>query len=300
VTTSSPDLAEQFDALRPRLLGVAYRVLGTLDDAEDVVQETWLRLERSDSEAIRDLGAWCTTVTGRLALDALTSARARRESYVGPWLPEPLVGDAVAVAPAGVPDDPAERVTLADSVSLALLVVLESLSPAERTSFVLHDVFGLDFGAVAEVVGRTPGACRQLAARARQHVRERTPRFEAPQAEQRRVLQTFLSACMGGDLAALVEQLDPDVVLRSDGGGVVTAARRPVSGADNVGRFLQGIVAKGMGPQVALEEVTVNGGPGVVARVAGAPIAVLALVVAEGRVSEVHIVMNPDKLRRVS
>jgi RNA polymerase sigma-70 factor (ECF subfamily) len=297
---SAEDLAERYAALRPRLLGVAYRVLGTLDEAEDVVQETWLRLQRTDVEEIRDLTAWCTTVAGRLALDALTSARARRESYVGPWLPEPIVGDRNAVAASAPPVDPAEHVTLTDSVSMALMVVLESLSPAERTSFVLHDVFGMEFDGVAEVVGRTPAACRQLAARARRHIRERTPRFDARPEEQRRVLDAFLGAAVGGDLGALLEVLDPDVVLRSDGGGLVSAARRPVSGADNVGRFLHGLITRQMGgPDVTAEVTTVNGAPGVVARSAGSVIAVLTLAVADGRVKEIAIVRNPEKLRRV-
>ena len=195
-------LAEQFEELRPHLRAVAYGTLGTLAEADDVVQEAWLRLEQTDVAEIRDLRGFLTTVVGRLALDALGSARRRREKYVGPWLPEPLVDD-----------DPADRVTLDESVTMALLVVLETLSPAERTAFVLHDVFGMSFADVAEVVGRSPAAVRQLGARARKHVDEGRPRFPASREEHERIVGAFVGALGEGDVDAMLKLLDPDVDL---------------------------------------------------------------------------------------
>jgi RNA polymerase sigma-70 factor (ECF subfamily) len=191
------ELAEAFEAQRPRLVRLAYATTGSLAEAEDCVQEAWLRLRRvADPGSIRDLGAWLTTTVSRLALDALGSARARRERYVGPWLPEPLVEDLSGT-------DPADRVTLDESVSMALLVVLERLSPAERTSFLLHDVFGMSFAEVAAVVGRSPAAVRQLASRARQHVDGGRPRFPPTRAQQEELLTAFAVACAGGDLECL-------------------------------------------------------------------------------------------------
>jgi RNA polymerase sigma-70 factor (ECF subfamily) len=279
-----------FEALRPRLVRVAYATLGSVSEAEDVVQEAWLRLQRSAPGEVRDLQAWLTTVVGRLALDALGSARARRERYVGEWLPEPLVG--------GEPD-PADRVTLDEQVSLALLRVLEALSPAERTAFVLHDVFGHSFDEVAEAVGRTPQATRQLASRARRHVETGRPRFPASPGEQARVVTAFASAAAEGDLDALVAVLDPDVTMRSDGGGRVTAARHPLHGADRVARALVAMARKNLtrGPgRAAL--VSVNGGPGIVYELAGER-SVMAFTVDGGRIAAIDIVRNPDKLTHV-
>ena len=201
-------VAERFAQARPRLLRLAYSELGDLGEAEDVVQEAWLRLERVDADAIENLDGWLTTVIARLALDRLRSARARRETYVGPWLPEPLVSE-----------DPADRVTLDESVSYALLTVLEQLSPAERTAFVLHDVFDVPFGEVAEVVGRTPEAVRQLASRARRHVDRERPRFTASRDEHERAVRAFAQAVGEGDLEGLVEVLDPDAVWTSTAAG---------------------------------------------------------------------------------
>lgn len=222
---ASPErMGAEFDRLRPYLLRVAYSHLGSLSEAEDLVQEAWLRLARVDRAEIRDLRAWLTTVISRLAIDALTSARARRECYVGPWLPEPLVGDVADGA------DPALRTDLDEDVSLAMLVVLESLSPAERSAFLLHDVFGYSFDEVAGIVNRTPGAARKLAARARAAVEAHRPRYPARAEEQRRIAKAFLDASTGGDLASLLALLDPSVTFRSDGGGLVPR-RAPCSPA---------------------------------------------------------------------
>ncbi|MBB2913192.1 RNA polymerase sigma-70 factor (ECF subfamily) [Streptosporangium becharense] len=285
---SDEDLAAEFGTIRPRLVGVAYGLLGSLDEAEDVVQDAWFRLGRADRSAIEDVTGWLVVTVSRLALDVLRSARVRREEYVGPWLPEPVVTDG----------DPADRVTLDESMSLAMLVVLESLSPAERTSFVLHDVFGLSFGEVARAVGRTPAACRQLAARARRHVAARAPRFEVDAAEHRRVVEAFARASQGRDIDALLALLDPEVVLRSDGGGVVRAARRPIHGAARVARFLVG-VAERYGAGRRLAPVTVNGLAGLLWSWNGEVGGVYGLTVSDGRITEIDIVMNPEKLRSV-
>ncbi|GIH80340.1 RNA polymerase sigma factor SigJ [Planobispora longispora] len=285
---SDEELAAEFAAIRPRLVGVAYGLLGTVDEADDVVQDAWLRLIRADRSQIDDVTGWLVVTVSRLALDVLRSARVRREKYVGPWLPEPVVTDG----------DPADRVTLAESMSMAMLVVLESLSPAERTAFVLHDVFGLPFAEVGRAVGRTAAACRQLAARARRHVSARAPRFDVDTAEHRRVVAAFAEASEGRNLEALLELLDPDVVLRGDGGGVVSSARRPILGADRVARFLLG-VAERFGAADDLRRSTVNGRPGLLRFQRGELVGVMGLTVAGGRITEIGIVMNPEKLRRI-
>lgn len=286
-------LAERFEELRPRLSRLAYSQLGSLAEAEDVVQEAWLRLERTDDGAIDDLQAWLMTVVSRLALDALGSARMRREHYVGPWLPEPLVGVA------GDDADPADRVTLDETVSHALLFVLERLSPAERTAFILHDVFGYAFDEVGDVVGRTPAAARQLASRARRHVVEQRPRQSGTAEDQRRVVEAFAAAAAGGDLGALLTVLDPDVVMRSDGGGRVQAARTALVGADRVSRALVALARRHAGQSEA-RVADVNGLPGLLMRnrIDG-QVSVLAFTVDTGRITTVHIQRNPDKLRHV-
>lgn len=293
----SEALAAAYEAERPRLVRVAYAILGSHAEAEDVVADCWLRLVDADAaDPVRDVGAWTTTVVARAALDVLRSARRRRETYVGPWLPEPLVGGPGAV-PAGAggpthPVDPADRVTLDDSVHYALLVALERLSPAERTAWVLHDVFGLPFDEVARVVGRTPAAVRQLARRARGHVAEGAPRFGVDARTHDRVVGAFLAAAAGGDLAGLVGLLDPSVVLTSDGGGVVNAARRPVVGPDRVARFMAGVARKD--GEVAL--VPVNGRTGVALVRDGSLHSVVSFTVVAGLVTRVDIVLAPDKL----
>jgi RNA polymerase sigma-70 factor, ECF subfamily len=278
-------LAEGFALARPRLLRLAYSELGDLGEAEDVVQEAWLRLQRVDAEAIRNLDAWLTTVVARLALDRLRSARARREIYVGPWLPEPLGSD-----------DPADTVTLDESVSYALLAVLEQLSPAERTAFVLHDVFDLPFDDVADVVGRTPEAVRQLASRARRHVRQEQPRFAASRAEHDRAVRAFARAVSEGNLEGLVAVLDPDVVWTSDGGGRATAALKPMHGATRVARAWAALSRRTTHGPV---EVELNGRLGLLLTSRDGHRAALSFVVAGGRVTRIDAVRNPDKLRRL-
>ncbi|WP_244931032.1 RNA polymerase sigma factor SigJ [Nocardioides sp. W7] len=293
----SDRLAEEYDAARPRLVRVAYAILGSHAEAEDVVADCWLRLVEADRrDPVRDVLGWSTVAVSRAALDVLRSARLRRERYVGPWLPEPVVTPAVAAA-----GDPAERVTLDESVRYALLVVLEQLSPAERTAWVLHDLFGMAFPEVAAAVGRSPAAVRQLASRARRHVAERTPRVDVDRSAHDRVAAAFAVAAAGGDLAALVRTLDPEVVLTGDGGGVVNAARRPVLGPDRVARFVLGTLrrtAAGTGRSVVVE---VNGATGfAVVEEDGHVSTVLSLTVDDDRVTRVDIVRAPDKLAGIA
>jgi RNA polymerase sigma-70 factor, ECF subfamily len=278
-------VAERFARARPRLLRLAYSELGDLGEAEDVVQEAWLRLGRADAETIESLDAWLTTVVARLALDRLKSARARRETYVGPWLPEPLTSE-----------DPADRVTLDESVSYALLTVLEQLSPAERTAFVLHDVFDMPFDDVAEVVGRTPEAVRQLASRARRHVNGESPRFAASRDEHDRAVRAFAQAVAEGNLEGLVAVLDPDVVWTSDGGGRASAARRPLLGGARVARAWATLSRRATHAPV---EVELNGRLGLVLASMDGHRAALSFVVSDGRITRIDAIRNPEKLRRL-
>ena len=289
--TGEAELAAAFSAARGRLVRVAYAVLGSHAEAEDVVADCWLRLVNADRrEPIRDVDAWATVAVARGALDTLRSARVRREVYVGPWLPEPVVEE--------LAEDPAERVTLDERISFALLVVLETLTPAERTAWVLHDLFGMPFDQISEVVGRTPAAVRQLASRARTHVQSQTPRFPVTPAGHSATVSTFLQATVGGDLKALIEALDPDVVLTSDGGGVVSAARRPIYGADRVARFLYGIAAK-VASRGWLKIVGVNGSPGLGLFEGDDLTGVVSFTLADDRIVRLDLVMAPAKLPRV-
>jgi RNA polymerase sigma-70 factor, ECF subfamily len=286
-TTTSEEATREH---RHELLALAYRLLGTVGEAEDAVQEAYLRLERHGTEGIDNVGGWLNRTTSRLCYDRLTSARARREVYVGPWLPEPLVTD-------GTTDDPVE---LAESVSMAFLVVLESLSPAERVAFLLHDVFGYDHAELAAILDRSEPACRQLVSRARKHVQARRPRFEPDAGARARVADRFLTACRTGDLEALLATLAPDVVLRSDGGGKVSAARRPVEGADRVARFLEGL-ARQAPADVVLEPRWINGTPGVVIGTSdGTIVVVFVLDVADDTIRSIAAIRNPDKLTHLA
>jgi RNA polymerase sigma-70 factor, ECF subfamily len=281
------ELAAAYNAARPRLVRLAYAVIGSASDAEDVVSDGWMRLVSADArDPILDIETWATVTVTRLALDLLKSARVRRERYVGPWLPEPVVETT---------NDPADRVTLDESVSYALMVVLETLSPAERTAWVLHDLFGLPFPEVADIVGRTPAAVRQLAARARRHVADNAPRLTVTATEHDAAVAAFLAASAGGDLAGLLRILDPDVVLTSDGGGLVNAARRPVLGADRVSRFILGIASKVREGQ-RLESVGVNGSAGL-ALYDGEQVAiVISFTVLDAKITRLDFVLAPDKL----
>jgi len=277
----SDRLAAAYDAERPRLVRVAYAILGSHAEAEDVVADCWLRLVAADErEPVRDVAAWATVTVARAALDVLRSARVRRETYVGPWLPEPVVGDL------------ADQVSLDDSVRYALLVALERLTPAERTAWVLHDIFEMPFDEVADAVGRSPEAVRQLARRARQHVAAGTPRVTVDAGTHDRVVGAFLGAAAGGDLAGLVRLLDPSVVLTSDGGGVVNAARRPVLGPDRVARFFAGVAQK----DGQVEIVDVNGRTGIAWRVDGRLHSVVSFTVDGELITRIDIVLAPGKL----
>ncbi len=287
---SGTDATEVFQQHRPVLLGVAYRMLGRVADAEDVVQEAWLRWASADAEAVRSPKAFLVRVTTRLAIDRLRSAQSRRETYVGPWLPEPLPTDVSSA----LEPDAAERVTLGESVSLALLVVLESLSPLERAVFVLREAFGFPYAEIATVLDRGEPAVRQLAGRARSHVAERRPRYEVDPAQQRDLTERFLEAARKGDMAALLELLAPDARLIGDGGGKAKAPMRTITSATKVSRFFAAIVQQsGLGAQLNFLEL--NGGPAVLAVVDGAGV-VMQLDVADSRIQCVYLIANPDKI----
>lgn len=296
-------LAAAYAAARPRLVRIAYAVLGGRADAEDVVSEVWVSLAQADArEAVLDVDGWATVAVAHRALDVLRSARVRRESYVGPWLPEPILGPLgdtglVSSGSAGDAVDPADRVTLDETVSFALLVVLETLTPAERTAWVLHDVFGMPFPEVAAAVGRTPAAVRQLAARGRRHITAGAPRVGFGADEHQAVVAAFLRAASDGDLPGLLAVLDPDVTATSDGGGQVRAARRPVRGADKVARFVLGLAAKVPADQ-RIDLVTVNGAPGFAVVERDRPVLIASVTARHGRIQRLDFVLAPDKLPR--
>ncbi|MGH2489619.1 MAG: RNA polymerase sigma factor SigJ [Candidatus Limnocylindria bacterium] len=277
-------LTREFERYRPYLRAVAYRMLGSVTEAEDALQETWLRLDRRPPDERSNLRPWLTTVVGRICLDMLRVRRSRREDYAGSWLPEPVV----------TTDSPEEDAVLADSVGLALLVVLETLSPAERLSFVLHDVFAIPFDKIAGVLDRSPTAARQLASRARRRVRSARPEPDADLAVQRRVVDGFLAAARSGDFDALLAVLDPEVVLRTDGGGEGGLARPPVIGAHEVVEVLR-TRASTFAPLG--RRAIVNGGPGVVVQSHDKVLAVVGFLVRGGRIREIDIVGDPTKLR---
>lgn len=289
---SGPGDAELFTSERSRLLGLAYRVLGGMADAEDVVQEAWLRWAAADTAVIQRPSAWLTTVTTRLALDRLKAAQRRRESYVGPWLPEPIVTPPVASP------GPEESAEVAESLTLAFLVVLEQLDPLSRVVFLLTDVFACPSDEVANTVGKTAGACRQIASRARRKVRDAGP--HSASAAHRPVIDNLLAAVSTGDISATMALLSPDVVLVTDGGAQRHAARRPVIGPWRVGRFLTN-VAKRLPAGSLLEPVIVNGSPGYrLRRISGEEDAAIAFDVTGGVVSAIWLVTNPEKLTGMS
>ena len=281
---------------RGRLINLAYRLLGSLAEAEDAVQETyarWYAMTPEQQDAIESPAAWLTTVASRICLDLLGSARARRERYVGEWIPEPLPGQAQwASARPGA--DPADRVTLDESVSMAFLVVLESMTPAERVAFILHDVFGYSFAEVAQIVGRTEGACRQLASSARRRIRAaQAP--ASPTAQQADLVRAFKQAWEAKDIGALIGLLDPDATATADGGGLVKAELHPIEGAEQIARFF--VERASLAPNVSMLERTVNGQPGLVIRLDDVTVNVMAFDVAGDRIKHIWAVLNPEKLR---
>jgi RNA polymerase sigma-70 factor (TIGR02957 family) len=280
---------EAFVAHRNLLFTVAYEMLGSAADAEDVLQETWLRWVKVDPAEVRDQRAYLVRITTRMALNRLRTMKRRKEAYVGPWLPEPLL-----TAP-----DVAENVELAESVSMALMLVLETLSPTERAVFVLREVFELGYDEIADAVGKTPAAVRQIAHRARKHVDARRPREAVSASETRAVLESFQRALEGRDLQGMLDVLAPDVVLLSDGGGVKQAALRPVTGASKLVRFVLGGIGR---TEAALtsEPTVVNGSPALVLRLDGEIDGVLAVRLENGRITGVYYVRNPAKLTRVA
>ncbi|MBZ6209103.1 RNA polymerase sigma-70 factor [Streptomyces olivaceus] len=286
--------ADVFEEHRPVLLGVAYRMLGRLADAEDVVQEAWLRWSGADRSAVREPRGYLVRVTTRLAVDRLRQIKSRGETYVGPWLPEPCVTHFGDAGP-----DTAEQAVLADSVSLAVLVVLESLSPLERAVFVLREAFGYPYAEIAAMLERGEPAVRQLAGRARRHVDERRPRYDVDPAQRRDLTERFLAAAAGGDLAALLELLAPDVRLVGDSGGKSRAPLRELEGSDKVARFLQGAARKSV-PDLTHRLLEINGGPALLVLSGGTPDSVFQLDVSGGRVQAVYIIRNPDKLRSLA
>jgi RNA polymerase sigma-70 factor (ECF subfamily) len=274
-----------FNEHRELLIGVAYRVLGRASDAEDVVQDAWLRWVNARPSEVANPQAFLVRVTTRLAIDQLRRVKTRHESYVGPWLPEPLLTD----------HDLTENAELAESVSMAMLIVLETLSALERTVFVLREAFGMPYAEIAEILGRSEPAVRQLARRAREHVRERRPRFDTDQATRRRVTERFLAATVSGDLDDLLAVLAPRVTLVGDGGGRARAPLHPIYGADKVARFLVALSSEPL-PDAHLCVAQVNGGPGIVATLQGRPVATVILDVADGVIQTIHLVANPHKL----
>ena len=280
---------------RRHLINVAYRLLGSLAESEDAVQEAyarWYALPRSRQDEIASPGAWLTTVTGRICLDVLGSARARRERYVGAWLPEPLPGRAERDRGSDALD-PADQIVLDESVAMAFLVVLESMTPAERVAFVLHDVFRYPFAEIAGILDRTPAACKQLAASARR--RTRVERAPAPAAEHADTVRRVRRAWEDKDIAALVDLLDPAAVMTADGGGMAGTVLQPIEGGARIARYMAAIADKA--PGLELLERSVNGAPGLVARHAGTITTVASFDIADGRITRLWVVRNPEKLR---
>ncbi|MFB4317713.1 RNA polymerase sigma factor SigJ [Actinomadura sp. 21ATH] len=282
-------LGELFEEHRTHLKAVAYRMLGSLAEADDAVQEAWFRLARSDTAAIDNLGGWLTTVVGRVCLDMLRSRRLRGETPLESRLPDPVVREQAA--------DPEHEVLMADSVGLALLVVLESLNPAERLAFVLHDMFGMPFEEIAPIVDRTPAAARKLASRARQRVRGAAPEPDPDPVAQRRVVDAFLTAARGGDLEGLVAILDPDVVLRADSGRALPGGMRVLRGVEAVSG--QAATFRRMATAAEARPVLVNGAAGLVNTIDGRLISIISFTVTEERITAIDILSDPDRLARL-
>ena len=282
-------LAERFEQERPQLRRIAYRMLGTVEEADDAVQESWLRLSRTDESSVQNLGAWLTTVVSRVSLDMLRARRSRREEYVGSWMPEPIVS--IDERPG-----PEEQALIADGVGLALYVVLETLSPSERLAFVLHDMFAVPFEEIAAIVGRSPEATRQLASRARRRVRGARAEPDVELTDQQRVVDAFFAAARNGDFDALLELLDPEVALRVDAGPGSPLAHPPI-----VGRAAVLAEAQRWSALTPLSRpAIVNGAAGAIVGRPGRPFAVVGITVANGRVTALDFVVDPAKLARIT
>jgi RNA polymerase sigma-70 factor (TIGR02957 family) len=286
---------QTFSEHRKLLFAIAYRLLGSAADAEDAVQDAWLKWSAADRSAVSDPKAYLGRIVSNLAMERLRSTRRQRETYVGPWLPEPILTEADAI----------EDVATAESVSLAMLVVLETLSPLERAVFVLKEVFDFSYAEIADAVDRSESAVRQAGHRARNHIAARRPRFEADRSKKRAVTERFFAATTGGDINALMELLAPDVTLWTDGGGKVRQAMRPIMGAANVARWIAGTIQRPYEgveiAEMAAEVVDINGGPGIVIRGAGRIIATLTVDLdPDGRIEAIHNVANPDKLHAIA
>lgn len=281
---------ETFNNYRAYLFAIAYRMLGSAMDAEDMVQETYLRWQNSDVQTVESLKSFLAAIITRLCIDYLRSARVQRETYFGEWLPEPVW---MGTAPANE-----ENVLFAESISMAFLVLLESLSPTERAAFLLHDVFAYDYAEVAEMVDKSEDNCRQLVSRARRRVQDGRPRFEATATEQQQITAQFAQACLDGDLTGLLTLLAEDVVEYADGGGKVTAAINPIYGSDRVARYLLGLTKK-LSAETSVQAGIVNNQPAIILYQDGRPFSVTVLDIANGRIQRIYTVINPDKLQHL-
>ena len=288
---TSTSRIRDFDRYRPLLFSIAYRMLGSVMDAEDIVQEAFVRWQGASEGEVRSPRAYLSAVVTRLSIDQLRSARVRREEYVGPWLPEPL--------PEEPAPDVADTAALNESLSMAFLVLLESLTPTERAVFLLREVFDYDYGEISHLVDKSEANCRQIAHRARGYVAARRPRFERSPEQEERLTGSFLEACMGGDMEGLLELLTEDIVLWSDGGGKARAALNPIRGSDKVARFLLGILGK-TPPGLVVRQTRVNSQPGIIGYYAdGQPQSVTTFDIAEERIRAIHILVNPEKLGNI-
>ncbi len=283
-------MSQAFYELRPLLFGIAYRMLGSVADAEDIVQESFLRWQSRDPAEIRAPKAFLSTVVTRLCMDHLKSAKVQREEYIGPWLPEPLITSS---------DHARSNAELAESLSMAFLVLLESLSPLERAVFLLREVFDYDFDEIAEIVQKSPVNCRQIVSRSREHLRKRRPRFEVTSKQHEHFTEEFLAACQRGDLDHLMSMMTAEVVATSDGGGKTLAARREIVGPNNVSRFLIGIFKKAP-TGIYFRATMVNGQVGLVVYYEGLPRNVITFEIADGKLQHLYLVVNPDKLQKVN
>lgn len=283
-------LLESFTEHRSLLFAIAYRMLGSVMDAEDMVQETFLRWQQAPASEIDNARAYLSTIITRLCIDHLRSARVQREQYIGPWLPEPLVQEAGA--------DPASSASLGDSLSVAFLLLLERLAPSDRAVFLLHEVFDYDYQEVGQIVGKSAAACRQIVHRARERIVAGRPRFAAPADQVARMTEQFRQTCEAGDMEGLLALLAEDVTLVTDGGGKAAAARKVVTGAQQVARFIFGVMQKAHGPLTA-KMVTINGQSGLITYMDGHPVSTLTLDIHDGQIVTFFIVVNPEKLRRL-